>query len=226
MSVISEALDEINSDNLIIGGLTLQEAQEKGRAAIKQKAIDKKQRKKEILLEAINSDFIDLNAPLSVAHKRTLIHELTQQYTCNMQHHEKYINETICKLLKSVMPHDLLNAWYNYKDSFIPMLGFTYTASEEFGQGLRFKVSLDLPMYFMPNDCQKIIEENWPKKLKVLDKAVAFFYKHKEIRSQREVKIAKQLTRISTFYQLAQFNPFWYDTLIKKLKQTNDEIIL
>lgn len=220
MNDISDALNEINgTDELIIGGLTLREAQLKGAAANKEKAIERKRRKQEILIDAINSEFIDLNAQLTVAHKRMLIELLTETYTNNMKTHETYINNSIFRLLKPAIPNDLYNAWLKYKDSFIPMGGFTYTASKEYGQGLSFKVNIDLPLYFRPDDCHRILVENWPNRLITIDRAVAFFHKHKNTRTKREVKIAHQLTKISTFYQLVQANPFWYDKLIQKLKE-------
>ena len=218
--IFNDALNEINSsDNLIIGGLTLNEAREKSKATIKEKAIERKRRKQEIIIEAINSDFIDLNAQLSVKDKKLLISLLTSNYTHNMKHQENYINECIFKLLKLAIPHDLYNAWLKYKDSFIPMVGFMYTASKEYGQNLQFKVSVDLPLYFKPEDCQRILVENWPEKMHVIDKCVAHFHKHKNTRSLQEVKIAQRLTKISTFYQLVQANPFWYDKLVQRLKK-------
>lgn len=224
---LSSFLQEIDSqeatDNLTIGGITLNEAQKRSVESRKAKSVERKQREKEIVQEAINSTFIDLNAPLSVAHKKLLIKLLTDGYTQNMMRHESYINKRITEMLKLIIPSNLLNTYRQFKESVIPADGFVYTASKEYGGGLQFKVTLDLPFYFHPSDIQSILMEHWPKRLISVDKAVAFFHKHKETRTKREVLIAQQLTRISTFFQLVKKNPFWYDTLVQELKKQADE---
>lgn len=219
-------LQEIDSNEpteLKIGGITLEEAHRHSIQARKEKVIERKQREKEIIQEAINSCFIDLNAPLSVVHKKLLIQLLTDDYTKFMIKHETYINRRITEMLKLVIPRDLLNAYALYKESIIPADGFTYIASEEYGQGLQFKVHLDLPFYFHPDDIQGILKEHWPERLMSVDKAIVSFYKQKEVRTKREVSIAKQLTKVSTFFQLVKKNPFWYDTLAQELKRQADE---
>lgn len=227
MSVISDKdfssiLQDINSqdaaDELKIGGITLDEAHKRSVESRKEKSVERKQREKEIIQEAIDSTFIDLNAPLNVAHKKLLIKLLTDVYTDNMVKNESYINKRITEMLKLIIPSDLLNAFNKYKESFIPSVGFTYVASEDYGNGYKFKVTLDLPFYFHPCDIQNILAEHWPERLISIDKAVVAFYKHKDTRTKREVTIAQQLTRISTFFQLVKKNPFWYDTLVQELK--------
>lgn len=224
---LSNFLKEIDSqevtDNFTIGGITLDEARKRSIESRKSRSAERKQREKEIVQEAINSTFIDLNAPLSIAHKKLLITLLTNDYTQNMMKHEAYINKRITEMLKLIIPSSLLNSYKQFKESVIPADGFVYTASKEYGSGLQFKVTLDLPFYFHPSDIQSILIENWPERLMSVDKAVAFFHKHKETRTKREVSIAQQLTRISTFFQLVKKNPFWYDTLVQELKRQTDE---
>lgn len=223
---LSGLLHEVNSqeatDDLMIGGITLDEAHKRAAASSREKSIERKQREREIVQEAINSTFIDLNAQLSVAHKKLLISLLTESYTYNMMRHESYINKRITEMLKLIIPSDLLNAYKLYRESVVPLVGFTYKASKEYGQGLQFKVTLDLPFYFHPDDIQNILQEHWPERLTSVDKAIAFFHKHKDTRTKREVSIAQQLTRVSTFYQLVKKNPFWYDTLVQELKRQAD----
>lgn len=185
--------------------------------------IDKKRRKQEIINEAINSTFIDLNAPLTVEHKRLLISLLTKHYTEKMEHHDSYINATIEMALKKAIPYDLLNIYAKFPDTVIPFPGFTYEASKEYGQSLQFRVSPNIPMYFRPDDCNDIIKKLLPaNRISSLDKAVAFFHKYKNVRSKQEIKIAEALTRISTFFQLVKKDPFWYDTLVQELKHRFD----
>lgn len=194
----------------------------KATQAKNENAIEKKRRKQEIVSEAINSTFIDLNASLTVEHKKLLISLLTKHYTERMEHHDKYINASIETVFKKVIPHDLLNAYAKFPDTVIPFPGFTYVASKEYGQGLQFKVKPNIPLYFKPEDCNGIIRELLPvDRLASLDKAVAFFHKYKNTRSKQEIKIAEALTKISTFFQLVKKDAFWYDTLVQELKKQN-----
>nr|DAW00982.1 MAG TPA: hypothetical protein [Caudoviricetes sp.] len=224
---LSSILQDINSqdaaDELKIGGITLVEAHKRSVESRKARSIERKQREKEIIQEAINSTFIDLNAPMSVAHKKLLIKLLTDTYTQSMVKNETYINKRISEMLKLIIPSDLLNAYRLHKGSVVPADGFMYMASKEYGQGLQFKVSLDLPFYFHPNDIQPILAENWPERLINIDKAIVSFYKNKKTRTKREVAVAQQLTRISTFFQLVKKNPFWYDILVQELRRQADE---
>lgn len=200
-----------------------QAEQRKANQAKNEAAIDKKRRKQEIINEAINSTFIDLNAPLTVIHKKLLISLLTKHYTEKMEHHDSYINATVEMVFKKVIPHDLLNTFAKFPDTVIPFPGFTYKASEEYGQGLQFKVCPNIPLYFKPEDCNGIIRELLPaNRLASLDKAVAFFHKYKDTRSKQEIKIAEALTKIQTFFQLVKKDPFWYDTLVQELKKQQE----
>lgn len=192
---------------------------QKAKSAKELKAKERKKRKLEIVNEAINSTFVDLNAPLTISHKKLLITLLTRHYTEKMEHHSSYINSAFDAAFRKAIPHDLLNTYYKFKDTMLPFPGFTYIASKEYGQGLPFKVTLDLPLYFRPDDCNGIIRELLPaNRLASLDKAVAFFHKYKSVRSKQEIKIAEALMKISSFYQLVKKDAFWYDTLITELK--------
>lgn len=195
------------------------EARKKAIITLQKNAAEKKSRKKEIINEAINSTFIDLNSPLTVEHKKLLISLLTQNYTECMKRHESYINNTVEKLLRMFIPRDLLNSWAKYKDTMVPSPGFMYEASKEYGQGLTFKITIDLPMYFKEEACMNILREHFSRQLPVLDKAVAFFHKHKEMRTKQEVKYAQALTKIGTFFQLVKHNAFWYEKLVNELKK-------
>lgn len=219
-------LEEVNAEQkeeLKIGGITLREAHERAIQSRRNKAAERKAREKEIIQEAINSTFIDLNAPMSMAHKKLLVKLITDDYTELMQKHEAYINRRITKMLELVIPSELLNTYRNYKECVVPAISFKYVASKEYGQGLPFTVTLDLPMYFHPEDIQRILKENWPERLVNVDKAIVSFHKNKDIRTKREVTVAQQLTKISTFYQLVKKNPFWYDKLVQELKKQYSE---
>lgn len=192
----------------------------KAEEAKKETTIERKRRKQEIVNEAITSTFIDLNAPLTVEHKKLLITLLTKHYTEKMEHHDSYINATIEMALKKGIPHDLLNAFAKFPDAVAPFPGFVYVASQEYGQGLQFKVCPKIPLYFQPNDCNNIVRKLLSAgRLASLDKAVAFFHKYKNTRSKQEIKIAEALTRIATFFQLVKKDAFWYEALVNELKK-------
>lgn len=217
---IKSGLEEVDP---MIGGRTRAENRELSIKANKEKAADIAERKKEIIQEAINSKFIDLNAPLEVKHKKLLIKLMTDSYSRIMEQTEKSINAKVQQMLKPKIPHELMKAYAMFKESVIPAGFFTYKASNEYGQGHEFKVTLDLPFYFHPNDIQRVLEMFYPEQLPYMDKAIVRFYNFKEARTQREVKLADQLTRINTFYQLANKKPLWYDTLVQELKRQADE---
>lgn len=196
----------------------------KSNNANKERAIDRKRRKQEIINEAINSTTVDLNTPLSVEHKKLLISLLTKNYVDRMEHHDKYITSKIERCLKRSIPNSLLDTFKRFPDTVVPFPGFTYCASEEYGKGHQFKVRLNLPLYFKPEDCDRIVKELLSEnELAVLDKAVAFFYYFKEVKAEREMKIAKTLLSVTSFFQLVKKNPFWYETLITEIEKQRKE---
>lgn len=194
---------------------------------VKKHNAEKKIRKKEIIAEALNSTFIDLNSTLSVEHKKLLISLLTSNYTTLMEKQINYINKNIERGLKSLMPKDILNSWKKHPDLMIPSPGFTYHASKEYGgtdangNALEFKVTLDLPMYFHPNT-EEVYKKYFESRVPVIDKAVELFNKYKSQRNKQEVKYANALTKINTFIKLLEHDAVWYEKLIIELKKQKD----
>ena len=196
------------------------EDRKKAASTKKNNSIERKRRKQEIINEAINSKDIDLNASLSVDNKKLLISLLTKNYSERMEWHDKFINSVIESALKKAIPNDLLNAYATFPDAVVPFPGFIYNASKEYGEGLQFKVTPKIPLYFKPEDCNHILKELLPaSRQSTLDKAVVFFYKYKDARSKREIKIAEALTKILTFFQLVKHDAFWYEMLVNELKK-------
>ena len=193
----------------------------------KQHSAEKNARKKEIINEALNSTFIDLNSTLSVEHKKLLISLLTSDYTARMDKQANYINKNIERGLRSLMPKDVLNTWAKHKDMLIPSPGFVYHASKEYGgtdengNALEFKVTLDLPIYFHPN-AEATYKKYFTEKVPVIDKAVELFNKHKTQRNKQEVKYANVLTKINTYFKLLKHNALWYEKLINELKKQKE----
>ena len=194
---------------------------------LKQYNAEKKIRKKEIVSEALNSTFIDLNSTLTVEHKKLLISLLTSEYTAKMEKQINYINKNIERGLRSLMPKDILNSWNKHPDLMIPSPGFTYHASKEYagtdanGNALEFKVTLNLPMYFHPN-CEETYKKYFESRVPVIDKAVELFNKYKTQRNKQEVKYANTLTKINTFIKLLEHNAIWYEKLIIELKKQKE----
>lgn len=180
-------------------------------------------KRREIIKEALNSDYVDLNTPISVDNKKLLIEKLVKKNSTIMKGEETYINNTFTRYMGFLMPKDLLNAWKNYKDCMVPAPGFMYTASEEYGQGLSFKVNIDLPMYFSSDACTTFIDEHYPDLRCKIDRAIAVFYRHKDERNKLEIRYAQTLTKVTTYYQLLKHDPIWYDTLIKAMKEKYGE---
>ena len=166
----------------------------------------KRLQKQNIISNALNSLDIDLHALLQVQEKKKLISLLTNKYTELMVKQEQYINSKVNMYLQKLIPNDVMRMWSNNKDLMIPLIEFDYIASKEFGDGLHFKISADIPMYFKQEDCMNLLNEHFGDKLWNIDKAVVFFYKYKNTRTQQEVKIAQTLININTYYDLLKKN--------------------
>ena len=193
------------------------------RAMTKNKNIEIREKKKQIIEEALCSETIDLDAPLTVYHKKLIIESLVKNTTERLRYWEKFVNKTIEIALKASIPTDLMSSWKAYPEKVVPFDKFTYTASKEYGQGLTFVATPHLPDYFKPEACQNIVYNNLTAdRLMRLDKAIVSFHKFKEKRMQNEVKTATALVKITTFMQLLNKKPLWYEKLIELLEKDND----
>ena len=199
------------------------EMRKKSAATRSKNTYNRNVKRREIIKEALNSDYVDLNSPISVENKKLLIEKLVKKNSAIMKGEETYINNLFTRHMGYLIPKDLLNAWKNYKDCMVPAPSFTYTASEEYGQGLSFKVNVNLPMYFSSEACTTFIDEHYPDLRPKIDRAVTVFYKHKDERNKLEIRCAQMLTKVATYYQLLKLNPIWYDTLIKAMKEKYGE---
>lgn len=202
--------------------ITKPELKEKAKELQKQR-IDynykRKQHKQKIISEAINSFDIDLYALVPIKEKKKLVSLLTNKYTELMVKQEQYINNKVNNYLQKLIPNDVMRMWSKDKDLMIPLIEFDYIASEEFGNGLHFKISADVPMYFRQEDCMNLLNEHFGDRLWNIDKAIAFFYKYKNTRTQQEVKIAQTLVNINTYYDLLKKKPFWFELLQNNIEK-------
>lgn len=185
-------------------------SKENAKETVKIKAANRK-KNEELINEILKSDDIDLQQLVTVEDKQKIIYALTKNYTDMMERHAAYINKTIESALKRCIPNDLLKVFEKYKDSVVLFPGFEYKASEDYGEGKTFWVEPHVPYYFSQSVCQKLLDERIPNLNRLaIDKAVAMFYKNKDTRSKMEVKLAMDLTHISTYYQLLKKKPKWF----------------
>lgn len=201
---------------------TKSEIKEKAKNLQKQRVdynLKRKQHISKIKFNALNSPDIDLHALISIQDKKKLICLLTNKYTELMVKQENYINNRVNQYLQQLIPNDVMRMWSKNKELMIPLVEFDYIASEEFGKGLHFKISADIPMYFKQEDCMNLLNEHFGDKLWNIDKAVAFFYKYKDVRTQQEVKIAQSLVTINTYFDLLKKKPLWFELLQNNLEK-------
>ena len=187
--------------------------------AKKSKRLEMKQRKLEIQREALNSNFINIYSKLENEHKRLLIELLTQEYSKIMIRSEKFINKRIEALLKPYIPPILKMCKARFPDAMIQNPGFMYVASKEYGEGKMIWVTPNIPYYFTQGTEMQVLRENEEKFLYTIDKTVVQFHNSRETLAKREMQYAMKLRYVTTFYELVQKNPFWYDTLAQELRK-------
>lgn len=191
----------------------------------KQAAFDRhakrRARDRAITEEALNQTYLNLNAPIEVENKQLLITLLVKGYTDKMVQYETAVNKTMEDCFKQIIPNQVMKTWNEYPDTCIPFPGFMYKCGKEHGQNKEFFVKMNLPMYFRPDVCQGIFQETWPEKVPLLEKRIALFHYHRDIKTKTEVKYAKSLVAITTYFQLLERKTHWYDVLITELKRQN-----
>lgn len=178
----------------------------------------KKQRKKEIIQEAINDSFIDLNALITIEQKRLLLEHEASKYTNKMKSFESQINKTFFNFIYYRLPKAVRYCWEEYPQIMIPLEPFNYQASEDFGKGYAFKISINVPSYFSSEQILSMMQLHKPESLMYADRAIANFYKYKDSRTSAENRLANKLINIKTFYQLLKKEPLLYEVLINILK--------
>lgn len=182
---------------------------------------ERKEVERETVLEALDQKYLDLNASIEPENKKWLIAELTRGFTDNMERYKTYIERTIEGVLRKFIPLQIMRSWQKFPETMVPFPGFTYECSKDYGEGKTFFVNLDLPMYFRPELCQEMFCEHCPSKVPRLEKSIVLFHYHKEARTATQVKYARNLAGVTSYYQLLKRKPYWYHILIEHLKQEN-----
>lgn len=213
----------INSEGVPESGIKtkneIAEYSNRGRKTYNEKRAERKKQAREIRQNALSERFIDLNSPLTVEHKRLIIELEAAKYTDAMLKCEHIINMHFQNYIIYDTPKVVKACWDYYPKVIIPMEPFTYQASEDFGNGLTFRVNVEAPGFHSANEIIEKMTIKNPQKLIFIDKMVVKFNRLKDAQSKFEIHAANKLVGMKTFYDLLSVNPFWYDNLIKKLKE-------
>lgn len=189
--------------------------------ARKERREERERKKREAVNEALNQKYLDLNEEIGTENKRMLIALLTQGFTDNIDRYKSYIDHTIEKALRKFIPPNVLNTWQRFPETMVPLTGFTYECSGDYGGKHRYFVQLDLPMFIHPEACQELFREHNMVKVPRLEKTIELFYYHRDCRTATQVKYAKILAGLTTYYQLLKQKPYWYFVLVEYLKAKN-----
>lgn len=191
----------------------------KGRKTYNERRAERKKQAREIRQNALSERFIDLNSPLTIEHKKLVIELEAAKYTEAMLKYEHAINMQFQNYIMYDTPKVIKACWDYYPKVIIPMEPFTYQASEDFGNGLTFRVNVEAPGF---NSADEIIEKMTaknPQRLIAIDKMIVKFNRLKDAQSKFEIYAANKLLGMRTIYDLLSVNPFWYNDLINKLKE-------
>lgn len=183
---------------------------------------ERKRAEREAVHEAINQNYLDLNSVIGVENKKILISLLVKGYSDCMEKYSNYIEHTFDKCFRKLIPNEIMKIWQKFPETMVPFPGFTYKCTKDYGEEKTYFVTLDLPMYFRPELCVSMFREKYKDKVPKLEKSIVMFYYHKNLRTETEVKYAKTLASITTYYQLLRKKPYWYSLLIKYLKEKNN----
>ena len=185
----------------------------KGTASTIERARIRKLRKIEINRAACSQQDIHISDKVSREALKTLIAELTKDHTEMVDRLDTYINKRFAMLLRPLIPRSVKICAENYPQSVLKCKGFMYKASSDYGKGLCFWVTPDVPYYFTQGTEQRILEKLKPEFLYKIDKAIVQYNYHKNVRAEKEIKYAAALVdnHVNTYFDLLKYNPFWFE---------------
>lgn len=176
---------------------------------------------RDTIKEALTQTYLDLNTNIKVEDKKMLISFLVSDYAIAKNKAKAYIDFIFNKYLKKFIPQSVIKQYNKFPDIFIPHPGFLYKCTTDWGEGKSYWVELDLPMYIRPEACEDLFKSQYATKVPRVEKAIVKFHNNKQLKIEYEVKHARTLTSIATFYNLLKTNPYWYYLLVSYLKQKN-----
>lgn len=200
------------------------ERAEAARRKLEENRRTRAQQKKDISRMAFNQRLIDLSERIPESELQRLIYLLTEEHTYMINKLEAYINKRITALLKPLIPRILKLCMLRFPGSMIKHPGFMYIASKEYGNGLKLWVKPDIPYYFQQYSEMQVLKTNKPHFLYTIDKAVEQYYRHRDLRTEKETKYAIRLCgmKTNTYLGLLQLNPFWFKILYDDYKERLD----
>lgn len=181
----------------------------------------------QIQREAFRQEYIRLSDEVGNDKIKLLLSLLVQSHTIMIDKYAEYINRRLAMLLRPFIPRKLVSCKKLYPDSVRVSPGFLYRASAEYGGGLTFWATPNIPYYFAQNTEQKVLIECKAPFLFNIDKAVKLYHEHSIKRADKELRYASLIYRkkIKTYFDLLRFNPFWYDVLYKDLVNKINSIL-
>ena len=191
----------------------------------------KSQRLKEdrirIQREAFRQEYIQLSDPIGNERIKLLVSLLVKEHTRMIDKYSTYINKRLTTLLNPFIPRRLRICKSLYPDSIRACPGFLYKASEEYGAGLTFWVTPDIPYYFVQNTEQKVLIEHKSSFLVNVDQSIKLYHEHLKKRADKELKYASLIYQknVCSYFELLKLNPFWYEVLYNDLQNKIKEII-
>ena len=199
------------------------------RAAIARQArsanvLKRKQKRIEIQRAALNQDIVDLSSYISESHMKRLVYLLSKKHIDLINKYYLYINKRLEVLIMSLMPIKLRRAFKDYPIAFIVHPGFMYKASKKYGNGISFWANPKIPYYIQQGHEQKVLEQQKKRFLRSIDCAILRLETQKRLLADKEVSIAMAMIRMprKTYFNLLKYNPFWFDLLIKDLKENGE----
>lgn len=177
---------------------------------------------------AFNQDYLRLSDAIGNDNLRLLITLLTAEHTRMIEKYEAYINKRLTTLLNPLIPRRIRICKMLYPEAMRESPGFLYRASEEYGDGLTFWATPDIPCYFKQNMVQVELKKSirYTNYLINIDKAVAAHEAHRNERADKELRYTSLLIRkgVRTYFDLLRLNPFWFEILFNDLKNKIDNL--
>lgn len=181
----------------------------------------------QIQREAFRQEYIRLSDEVGNDKIKLLLSLLVQSHTIMIDKYIEYINRRLAMLLNPFIPRKLVSCKKLYPNSVRVSPGFLYRASAEYGGGLTFWATPNIPYYFAQNTEQKVLIEHKAPFLFNIDRAVKLYHEHSIKRSEKELRYASLIykKKVKTYFDLLRLNPFWYDALYKDLVNKINSIL-
>ena len=173
----------------------------------------------EINRMAFSQSKLDLNSVINASNIRLLLDLTVKKDTEKIELYAAFINKRLTKLLKPFIPRALMQCWLTYPHAFYQYPGFLYEASKEYGDGLSFWATPNIPYYIKQGTERTLIEKSNPNLLYAVDEVVKRYHKRLESRADKELKNATELIIkcVRTYLDLLKARPLWFELLYKEI---------